>query len=197
MSQNDFFLPSDENLESPINDCGCKCGETRTTKTVIDNKTTVTVKSNKCGTTTIIETKNFSAAGPELPRLELDNLGVLIYQGDDEGINTRTYYALSSDSKDTVNTSDGNDIVFGSSNSSYGDFILTPSTINTGNSENYVRSFGYGNFGGNDEESLELTSGSSNIEIPGTAMSFAKVQSIKTSEFEKLIAGSTTYDSTN
>jgi hypothetical protein len=191
MSQNDLFLPSDENLESSINDCGCNCGKTRTTTTKIDNKTTVTVKSNRCGTTTIIETKNNLTAGPELPRLELDDLGVLIYSGDDEGITTRTYYAFSSDSNDTVDTRDDNDIILGSSDSSYGDFILTPNTINTDNSEDYVRNFGYSNFGGNDEGSLELTSSSYNIGIPGRATSFTEVQSVETSEFEKLIAGST------
>ena len=175
MAQNDSLLPSNDTLQDAINDCGC-CGPTTTT-TVTTGTTTVTVKSNRCGTTIIIETAHLTQV-PELPYLELGDLGALIHSSDDEGITTRTYYNFSNYSNNTVNTSDDNDIILSSSNSTYGEFILNPITINADNSKDYVRSFGYGNFGGNNEGSLELTSGSYNIEIPGTAISFTKVQSM-------------------
>ncbi len=110
-----------------------------------------------------------------------------------------------------------------SNSSSYGGYIINHGTINTGNGEDsmisdngfeyssgnvflgngqdYLRGFGFGsgNFnGGNDEDSLELTSGSYTVGISGTMVSFTKSgQIMKTSEFEKLIAGSTTYDFTS
>ena len=65
-----------------------------------------------------------------------------------------------------------------------------------GNGKDYLKGFGRGYYrGGNDEDTLELTSGSYTVGISGTAVNFTKGSSImRTSEFEKLIAGSTTYD---
>jgi len=147
----------------------------------------------------------------------------LSYINTDDGNDTITGigYTFGIYNKGTINTGDGNDIIIGKSNSSYGGFIINHGTINTGdgedsiisdngfeyssgnvflgNGKDYLRGFGYGNFnGGNDEDSLELTSGSYTIGISGTVVSFTKGgQIMKTSEFEKLIAGSTTYDFTS
>ena len=66
------------------------------------------------------------------------------------------------------------------------------------NGKDYLNGFGTGNFnGGNNEDTLELTSGSYTVGISGTTVSFTSSGVIMiTSEFEKLIAGSTTYDFT-
>jgi len=110
----------------------------------------------------------------------------------------------------TINTGDGNDII--TSNNG----ILNDGTINTGNGADfiiatggfygmgsvflgnytdYLNGFGSGNFnGGNNQDTLELTSGSYTIGISGTTVSFTNSGVIMyTSEFEKLIAGNTTY----
>jgi hypothetical protein len=67
------------------------------------------------------------------------------------------------------------------------------------NGKDYLNGFGTGNFnGGNNQDTLELPSGSYTVGISGTTMSFTKSGVIMyTSEFEKLIAGSTTYDFTS
>jgi hypothetical protein len=113
----------------------------------------------------------------------------------------------------SINTGDGNDTIIGSG--SIG--IKNDGTINTGNGADlivadggfdgsgevflgkgtdYLKGFGSGNFnGGNDQDSLELTSGSYTIGIVGAVVSFTKGSSImKTSDFEILIAGNTSYD---
>jgi len=111
----------------------------------------------------------------------------------------------------TINTGNGNDsiiskgrlyntgvIFLGDGNDSFiahgvfdgsGDVFL-------GNSQDYLKGFGSGNFnGGNGQDTLELTSGSYTIGISSAGVNFAKEGIImNTSEFEKLIAGSTTYD---
>jgi hypothetical protein len=68
-----------------------------------------------------------------------------------------------------------------------------------GNGKDYLNGFGTGKFnGGNNQDTLELTSGSYTIAISGTTVSFTKSGVImETSEFEKLIAGSTTYNFTS
>jgi hypothetical protein len=65
-----------------------------------------------------------------------------------------------------------------------------------GNGKDYLKGFGSGNFnGGNGNDTLELTSGSYSVAISGTTVNFIKDSIImNTSEFEKLIAGGTTYD---
>jgi hypothetical protein len=67
------------------------------------------------------------------------------------------------------------------------------------NGKDYLKGFGSGNFnGGNGQDTLELTSGSYTVGISGTAVNFTKDSIImNTSEFEKLIAGGTTYNFTN
>jgi hypothetical protein len=141
--------------------------------------------------------------------------------GDGNDTITGIGYTFSIYNKGTINTGDGNDVIIGSSpNNSDDGFMINDGIINTGNGEDsiifdkgfqgggnvflgndkdYLRGFGYGNFnGGNDRDSLELTSGSYTIGILGAVVSFTKGANImKTSEFEKLIAGSTTYDFTS
>jgi hypothetical protein len=114
----------------------------------------------------------------------------------------------------TINTGNGNDIITGTGKE-YG--IFSSGTINTGNGEDsiiadggfggtgsvflgngkdYLKGFGSGNFnGGNGKDTLELTSGIYTVRILGTTVNFTKASIImNTSEFEKLVAGSTTYN---
>jgi hypothetical protein len=94
----------------------------------------------------------------------------------------------------SINTGNGNDSIianagFGSSETE------APGSVFLGNGEDYLNSFGGGNFyGGNDEDTLELTPGSYTVGIWNTTVTFSKDnQLMKTSEFEQLIAGGTTY----
>jgi hypothetical protein len=114
----------------------------------------------------------------------------------------------------TINTGDGMDLITSSKG------ILNDGIINTGNGadfilanggfkgsgsvflengKDYLNGFGTGNFnGGNNQDTLELTSGSYTVGISGATVSFTNSGVIMyTSEFEKLIAGSTTYDFTS
>jgi hypothetical protein len=112
-----------------------------------------------------------------------------------------------------INTGNGDDVITG--NGSTG--IYNGNVINTGNGDDsiianggfegsgkvflgngkdYLKGFGSGNFnGGNGKDTLELTSGSYTVGISGTTVNFTKGSTImNTSEFEKLIAGDTTYN---
>ena len=81
-----------------------------------------------------------------------------------------------------------------------GGFEVSPSDesglVALGNGTDYLKGFGGGYYqGGEDEDTLELTPGSYTIGISGTAVNFNKdSRTMRTSGFEKLIAGSTTYD---
>ena len=68
-----------------------------------------------------------------------------------------------------------------------------------GNGEDYLKGFGSGDFyGGNSNDILELTPGSYTVGIWDTSATFTKGNQLMiTSEFEKLIAGGTTYDFTS
>jgi hypothetical protein len=114
----------------------------------------------------------------------------------------------------TINTGDGMDFITSSNG------IENDGTINTGNGadflinnggfkgmgsvflengKDYLKGFGTGKFnGGNNQDTLELTSGTYTVGISGTTVSFTNSGVImQTSEFEKLIAGSTTYNFTS
>jgi hypothetical protein len=93
----------------------------------------------------------------------------------------------------TINTGNGADFILAN-----GGFKGTGSVF-LGNGKDYLNGFGTGNFnGGNNEDTLELPSGSYTVGISGATVSFTNSGIIMyTSEFEKLIAGSTTYDFTS
>jgi hypothetical protein len=65
-----------------------------------------------------------------------------------------------------------------------------------GNGEDYIKGFGGGGFyGGNGQDTLELTPGSYTIGVSPLGVNFTKNGiNMVTFELEKLIAGSTTYD---
>jgi hypothetical protein len=146
-----------------------------------------------------------------------------MYTGDGNdtitGISTaKNGIGLSNSNTYTIDTGNGNDIIIGTADTGVG--ILNEGTINTGNGndsiiaeggfngignvflgngKDYLKGFGSGNFnGGNGKDTLELISGSYTVGISGTTVNFTKGSSIMiTSEFEKLIAGSRTYDFTS
>jgi hypothetical protein len=112
-----------------------------------------------------------------------------------------------------IDTGDGNDIIIGISIAG----IYNAGTINTGNGndsiiseagldgigdlflgdgKDYLKSFGNSSFNsGNGEDTLELTSGSYIIEISETTVNLIKGSEImRTSNFEKLIAGNIAYN---
>jgi hypothetical protein len=90
----------------------------------------------------------------------------------------------------TINTGNGADFII-----SDGGFEGSGKVF-LGNGKDYLKGFGSGNFnGGNGQDTLELTSGSYTVGISSAGVNFAKDNIImNTSEFEKLIAGSTTYN---
>jgi hypothetical protein len=99
-----------------------------------------------------------------------------------------------------INMGDGNDSIianagFESDPNSSGAWFL-------GEGEDYIKGFGNGDFyGGNGNDTLELTPGSYTVGIWGegnTSVIFTKGNSLMiTSEFEQLIAGGTTYNFTS
>jgi hypothetical protein len=117
----------------------------------------------------------------------------------------------------TINTGNGNDIITGAGSVGiYNDGIISTGngqdivdavsggfsgtgTIQLGRGNDILKGFGSGFFeGGSSKDTLELTSGSYTVGILGTTVSFTSNGIImNTSEFEKLIAGSTTYDFTS
>jgi hypothetical protein len=70
-----------------------------------------------------------------------------------------------------------------------------PGSVFLENGKDYLKGFGGGDFnGGNGKDTLELTSGSYTVGISETTVNFIKGSTImKTSDFEILIAGNTTY----
>jgi hypothetical protein len=95
----------------------------------------------------------------------------------------------------TIDTGDGDDsiIVDGGFQSGSSGIVFL------GNGNDYFKGFGNGEFsGGNGNDTLELTSGTYTVGVWYTTVTFTKDSSIMiASEFEKLIAGSTTYDFTS
>jgi Ca2+-binding RTX toxin-like protein len=111
----------------------------------------------------------------------------------------------------TINTGNGNDsiiskgrlyntgvIFLGEGNDSFiADGVFDGSgDVFLGNGQDDFKGFGSGNFyGGNGKDTLKLASGNYTIGISGATVNFTKGSTIMiTSEFEKLIAGSTTYN---
>jgi hypothetical protein len=97
----------------------------------------------------------------------------------------------------TINTGNGADSIIaegGFFEYPYGSGPI-PGSVFLENGKDYLKGFGGGDFnGGNDKDALELTSGSYTVERSGTAVNFTKDSiTMKTSEFEILIAGNTIY----
>ena len=94
-----------------------------------------------------------------------------------------------------IDTGNGDDSLI-ANGGFYEDSYQIPGSVFLGNGKDYLKGFGSGEFsGGNDEDKLELTSGTYTVGKWYTAVTFTKGDQLMiTSEFEKLIVGSTTYD---
>jgi hypothetical protein len=98
----------------------------------------------------------------------------------------------------TIITGNGNDSIIANEN-----FKSGPNSSGAwflGEGEDYIKGFGSGDFyGGNGNDTLELTPGSYTVGIWDTSATFTKdgVELMITSEFEQLIAGGTIYDFTS
>jgi hypothetical protein len=127
--------------------------------------------------------------------------------GNDLIIGIGTHWGI--ENSGTINTGNGDDSIIteGGFSSRFSDSYTVGSTF-LGNGEDYLKGFGRGNFnGGNGRDTLKLTSGTYTIEISETTVNFIQPSRIPfdpfydngttimaTSEFEQLIAGSTTYN---
>jgi len=116
-----------------------------------------------------------------------------IYTGDGNDVIIANSRGI--DNEGIINTGNGNDSIISNfvSHDHLGRVFL-------GNGKDYLKGFGSGNFnGGNGKDTLELTPGSYIVGISETTVNFTGynywgISIMETSEFEKLIAGSTTYD---
>ncbi|HEY9891926.1 MAG TPA: hypothetical protein V6D37_09010 [Candidatus Sericytochromatia bacterium] len=97
----------------------------------------------------------------------------------------------------SINTGNGNDSIIG--NEGFESGSHSSGSVFLGDGEDYIKGFGRGDlYGGNGNDILELTPGSYTVGIWDTSASFTKGNQLMiTSEFEKLIAGSKTYDFTS
>ena len=96
-----------------------------------------------------------------------------------------------------INTGDGNDSII--ANEGFKSALNSSGSVFLGEGEDYIKGFGSGDFyGGNGNDTLELTPGSYTVGIWDTSATFTQGNQLMiTSEFEKLIAGGTTYDFTS
>jgi hypothetical protein len=125
----------------------------------------------------------------------LYNVG-FIDTGDGDDIITSTTAILNGDGG-SINTGNGNDSII--ANAGFGPGLNGSGTVFLGEGEDYIKGFGSGDFyGGNGNDTLELTPGTYSVGIWGEAGEspiFTKGNHLMiTSEFETLIAGGTTYD---
>jgi hypothetical protein len=96
-----------------------------------------------------------------------------------------------------INTGDGNDSII--ANGGFESAENSSGSVFLGEGEDYIKGFGSGDFyGGNGNDTLELTPGSYTVGIWDTSRTFTQGDKLMiASEFEKLIAGGTTYDFTS
>jgi hypothetical protein len=96
-----------------------------------------------------------------------------------------------------INTGNGNDTII--ANEGFESGPNSSGSVFLGDGEDYIKGFGSGDFyGGNGNDTLALTPGSYTVGRWDTGTTFTKGDKLMiTSEFEKLIAGDTTYDFTN
>jgi hypothetical protein len=108
--------------------------------------------------------------------------------GDDIINSTGVIYSVGS-----INTGNGNDSIIANEG------LDGSGSAYLGEDEDYIKGFGSINLhGGNDKDTLELTSGNYTVGIGNIWVTFTKGdQLMQTSEFETLIAGGTTYDFTS
>lgn len=107
---------------------------------------------------------------------------------------TGTGYGIYNDGGN-INTGDGNDSII--AHEGFKSALNSSGSVFLGEGEDYIKGFGSGDFyGGNGNDTLELTPGSYTVGIwePSTTFFTQGDQLLITSEFEKLIAGGTTYD---
>ncbi|MEG4577065.1 hypothetical protein QUA56_31000 [Microcoleus sp. N3A4] len=110
---------------------------------------------------------------------------------------TGTGYGIYNDGGN-INTGDGNDSII--AHEGFKSALNSSGSVFLGEGEDYIKGFGSGDFyGGNGNDTLELTPGSYTVGIwePSTTFFTQGDQLLITSEFEKLIAGGTTYDFTS
>jgi len=129
---------------------------------------------------------------------EILNAGVInTGKGDDSIISNRGVIYNYGNYGGSINTGDGNDSII----ADYGfESDDKNGSVFLGNGNDYLKGSGNGDFyGGNGNDTLELTPGSYTVGTWDTSVTFAKNNAglMITSEFEKLIAGSTTYDFTS
>jgi hypothetical protein len=135
-------------------------------------------------------------ADTEFPNRALENF-MTIETGDGDDIITSTGVIYN---EGFINTGNGDDSIIASEGFQSG--LNNSGSVFLGDGKDYIKGCGGGDFyGGNDEDTLELTSGTYTVGIwgeGGESVIFTKGNSlIITSEFEKLRAGSTIYDFTS
>jgi hypothetical protein len=96
-----------------------------------------------------------------------------------------------------INTGNGNDSII--ANEGFKSGLNSSGSVFLEEGEDYIKGFGSGDFyGGNGNDTLELTPGTYTVGIWDTSAIFTKGNQLMiTSEFEKLIAGGTKYDFTS
>jgi hypothetical protein len=107
----------------------------------------------------------------------------------------------------TINTGNGNDSIIANGGFDLNIYGGDIGQVFLGNGQDYLEGFGNGSFnGGNGQDTLRLTPGSYTVEISAETVNFTQPSSspysnrrvvMITSEFEKLIAGSTIYNFTS
>jgi len=123
--------------------------------------------------------------------------------GDDSIIvdNPGTRYGYGIYNIGTINTGDGNDSIIANEGfESHLSGLKMLGIVFLRDGEDYIKGFGNGDFyGGNGNDTLELTPGSYTVGIEDTSVTFTKngVGLMITSDFENLIAGSAIYDFTS
>jgi hypothetical protein len=120
---------------------------------------------------------------------------VFLGDGDDTITSTGVIYDWGS-----INTGNGNDYII--ANAGFGSDLNNSNNVFLGEGEDYIKGFGSGDFyGGNGNDTLELTPGTYTVGIWGEAgespIFTQGNQLMITSEFEKLRAGNTLYDFTS
>jgi hypothetical protein len=118
-------------------------------------------------------------------------------------IGTGNYYGIIN--YGIINIGNGNDSIITNGRLNVGND--RSGSVFSGNGRDYIEVFGNNSFnGGNDQDTPKLTPGSYITDISETAVEFSQPSSdpygngmviMKTSEFEKFIAGNTTYDSSS